>query len=156
MKPDKEYVVVLLFDKQFQNVLLIRKNRPQWQAGKLNGPGGKVEPGETPQGAARRELFEETGLAMVKELTEFCTFRMPDEAQERHGWCKIWCYCATVEFTLLHHVARHAPTDEALVVYDLNNYPPLENYSLKTETVQTVPLLIHLAQAALTPAAETK
>lgn len=146
----------MLFDEPLQNVLLIRKNRPQWQAGKMNGVGGKVEPGETPQGAAPRELFEETGLAMVKELTEFCTFRMTDDAQERQCWCKIWCYCATVEFTLLHHVARPAPTDETLVVWNLNNYPPLENFSLKQSTVQTVPILIHLALAALTPTAVTK
>lgn len=41
-------------------VLLIRKARPDWQAGLLNGIGGKVEKGETPTGAMMREFEEET------------------------------------------------------------------------------------------------
>jgi 8-oxo-dGTP diphosphatase len=45
-----------------RRVVLIRKNRPAWQAGRLNGVGGHVEPGETPVEAMRREFFEETGL----------------------------------------------------------------------------------------------
>lgn len=43
-------------------VLFILKDRPAWQAGKLNLPGGKIEPGETPEQAAIRELKEETGM----------------------------------------------------------------------------------------------
>ena len=42
-------------------VLLIEKTRPNWQKGKLNGIGGHIEPGETPQQAAKREFDEETG-----------------------------------------------------------------------------------------------
>jgi 8-oxo-dGTP diphosphatase len=41
---------------------LIRKNPPAWQAGKLNAVGGKIEKGETPREAARREFLEETGV----------------------------------------------------------------------------------------------
>lgn len=43
-------------------VVLIRKAKPEWQAGKLNGVGGKVEPGETGYKAMRREYREETGV----------------------------------------------------------------------------------------------
>lgn len=43
-------------------VLFIHKNRPAWQAGRLNLPGGGIEPGETPEEAAVRELQEEAGL----------------------------------------------------------------------------------------------
>jgi 8-oxo-dGTP diphosphatase len=42
-------------------VLLVRKNRPQWQAGLLNGVGGKIEKGENPSYAMEREFKEETG-----------------------------------------------------------------------------------------------
>lgn len=42
-------------------VLLIRKLRPAWQAGRLNGVGGKVEFGESPDEAMAREFREETG-----------------------------------------------------------------------------------------------
>lgn len=44
-------------------VLVILKSRPASQAGRFNLPGGKIEPNETPEQAAVRELKEETGLS---------------------------------------------------------------------------------------------
>lgn len=49
--------------KPTKDVLLILRNKDDWQKGKLNLPGGKIEPGETPIEAAFRELKEETGIA---------------------------------------------------------------------------------------------
>ena len=43
-------------------IILTLKDRPDWQAGHYNLPGGKMEFGETPEAAAIRELGEETGL----------------------------------------------------------------------------------------------
>ena len=51
-----------MFSPDRSRVLLIRKRRPPWQAGKLNGVGGKIEPGETPPQAMGREFREEAGL----------------------------------------------------------------------------------------------
>jgi 8-oxo-dGTP pyrophosphatase MutT (NUDIX family) len=48
-------------------VVLIEKNRPDWQKNKLNGIGGKVEEGETGQDAMTREWVEETLLPFEKE-----------------------------------------------------------------------------------------
>src|SRR5690242_14904191 len=58
----QDYVCGFLFSVDRQRVLLIRKRRPAWQAGHLNGVGGKVEPGETLADAMRREFREEAGL----------------------------------------------------------------------------------------------
>ena len=55
-----EYVAGFMF--QNDKVALVRKNRPAWQAGKLNGIGGHVEEGERPVEAMCREFEEETGL----------------------------------------------------------------------------------------------
>lgn len=55
-----EYVVGFALDA-YGRVALIRKNRPEWQAGRLNGVGGHIEPGETPAEAMVREFEEETG-----------------------------------------------------------------------------------------------
>lgn len=54
------YVLGLLFSEDASRVLLVWKNRPAWQNGKLNGIGGKIEPGETPLQAMDREFVEET------------------------------------------------------------------------------------------------
>jgi 8-oxo-dGTP diphosphatase len=43
-----------------QCVMLIEKNRPEWQKGRLNGIGGHIEKGETSQQAMSREFHEET------------------------------------------------------------------------------------------------
>ncbi|MEZ5557312.1 MAG: 8-oxo-dGTP diphosphatase [Pseudomonadales bacterium] len=51
----------LLFVLDGAKVLLIRKLRGHG-AGKINGPGGKLEPGETPLQCALRETEEETGV----------------------------------------------------------------------------------------------
>ena len=51
----------LLFIVRDKKILLIRKKRG-FGAGKINGPGGKVDAGETPLQAALRETFEELGI----------------------------------------------------------------------------------------------
>jgi 8-oxo-dGTP pyrophosphatase MutT (NUDIX family) len=57
-----EYVVVFLFDDPGANCLLILKDHPHFMAGKWNGLGGKVLPGETPLHAAVREVKEESDV----------------------------------------------------------------------------------------------
>lgn len=56
------YVIGFMFDPTRQAVVLIRKQRPTWMQGFLNGVGGKIEAGETPLEAMQREFREETGL----------------------------------------------------------------------------------------------
>ena len=53
-------------------ILTARRTRPQSLRGRWEFPGGKVEPGESPQEALTRELFEELGISVVvgAELVE--------------------------------------------------------------------------------------
>lgn len=55
------YVAGFAFDREAGLVALIRKARPEWQAGRLNAIGGHIEPGERPHDAMVREFEEETG-----------------------------------------------------------------------------------------------
>jgi 8-oxo-dGTP diphosphatase len=56
-----EYVAGFFFDTDREHVVLIEKQKPEWQKGLLNAVGGKIEPGETALDAMRREFLEETG-----------------------------------------------------------------------------------------------
>lgn len=60
-----QYVVGFLFCPKEERVALIRKARPQWQKGKLNGIGGHIEEGEITFDAMCREFREETGMTVT-------------------------------------------------------------------------------------------
>ncbi|MCB0045606.1 MAG: 8-oxo-dGTP diphosphatase [Caldilineaceae bacterium] len=64
-----------------QTLMLHRIKRPNdIHAGKWNGLGGKFEPGETPEACARREIQEESGLAVANlQLRGVLTFPAFDE-----------------------------------------------------------------------------
>lgn len=69
-----KYVAGFLFDKSLNLVVLIEKQTPEWQRGKWNGVGGKIEPGETPLQAMTREFKEEAALE-ITDWTQYCTLR---------------------------------------------------------------------------------
>ena len=58
------YVAGFLFDTLGSRVALVRKARPDWQAGRLNGIGGHIEPGESADEAMAREFEEEAGVRL--------------------------------------------------------------------------------------------
>lgn len=122
--PVTEYVVGFLMDTRRQEVALIRKNRPEWQAGRLNGIGGHVEPGERPYEAMCREFFEETGLA-VRGWKTLVVMDFPG--------ARITFYRTSVPASILHGV--RSMTDEEVGVYPLHMvrdeafYPIIPNLS---------------------------
>lgn len=59
------------FVRQGMHVLLVRKNHPDWQNGRLNGVGGRARMFETPLECAQREWTEETSLPVPSDLAEF-------------------------------------------------------------------------------------
>lgn len=88
----QEYAVGFLHTDDV--VALIRKDRPEWQAGFLNGIGGKLEPGEQPHDAMVREFKEEAGrfvgpwwhfLTLEGTTARVHCFAIYDE-HEKHIW----------------------------------------------------------------------
>lgn len=92
----REYTVCLLFDRKLTTVLLQRKRKTDY-AGKLNGTGGKLEPGETPERCARREIQEETGLSGLDPF--------------------LWLGTLSLPFNCDNHAASAAPADPACVLH---------------------------------------
>ncbi|MGM9549065.1 MAG: NUDIX domain-containing protein [Faecousia sp.] len=75
---DYQYVVVC--SRYGENWLLSRhRKRDTWET-----QGGHIEPGETPQQAARRELFEESG-AEDAQLYPVCDYRGFDSQSAANG-----------------------------------------------------------------------
>jgi 8-oxo-dGTP diphosphatase len=62
MEKMTNYVLGFMFDSAKKNVVLIIKNRPNWQKGFLNGIGGHIEVGEDSFTAIAREFYEETDV----------------------------------------------------------------------------------------------
>lgn len=67
------YVYLLLFrgEEGSEEVFLIERANPSFQDGMLTPPAGRLEPGETPSEAARREGFEEAGVDIQPENLRF-------------------------------------------------------------------------------------
>lgn len=117
-----EYVLGFYFLDPF--VLLIRKNRPDWQAGKLNGIGGHIEPGESPHDAMVREFREEAG-SQTDGWTKFAEMNFPD--------VRVHC------FTLRGGADNiHTMTDEMIGFYD---------FSTLVNVLSNVPWLIAMARS---------
>ena len=81
------YACGFLFSPDRSRVLLIRKRRPAWQAGKLNGIGGKIEAGETPAEAMSREFREEAALDIPPDhWQEILTLTGRPSDNDPRGW----------------------------------------------------------------------
>lgn len=92
----REYVVGFIFSKDWQSIALLRKqprhSSQQWQAGKLNGVGGKVEPSDEDYAhAMRREGNEETNSVHIWEYKGTVMGK---------GWA-LGVYCTTYDLSLL-------------------------------------------------------
>ena len=67
-----EYVLGFCFNDGKSHVVLMNKNRPDWQKGFLNGVGGKVEDNESIPDAMCREFEEETGVKSYPKDWDLC------------------------------------------------------------------------------------
>lgn len=119
------YVVGFLFSSDLKRVALVKKNRPEWQAGLLNGIGGKVEEGESPLEAMIREFHEEAGL-FITQWKHF--LKMSDGAL-----FKIDMFATAGDVD-----AVSTKTDELIGIYEVAD-------SIKLSTVENIPWLIFLA-----------
>ena len=109
------------------NVALIVKNRPEWQRGRMNGIGGKIEPGEMSDDAMVREFYEETGRLTRKEVWEF--FATLSGAE----------FSVAFFYTYLNNLeGLQSPTDENVVVV------PIESINA-TDCIPNVTWLIPMA-----------
>lgn len=108
----REYALGFMFSPDRENVVLITKNRPNWQKGLINGLGGLIEKQDRISLAAMiREFHEETGIV--------------HEDWEYRGWFwSIGIYrvhlfrCFSDQFASVRTM-----TDEPVLVCSVNDMP---------------------------------
>jgi 8-oxo-dGTP diphosphatase len=126
----KNYVVGLVHDGDY--MAFIKKNRPEWQAGLLNGIGGKVEENESFIEAMAREFYEETGTN-INNWRELVDMTYPGQA-------RIVFYTARVAPSVLRGL--YTATDEAVEVHSIT-YPSLYPKNFIRNLHWIVPLAVH-------------
>jgi 8-oxo-dGTP diphosphatase len=77
---ERRVAVVFLVDRQGRILMQHRDAHAKVSPNQWAVPGGRVEPGERPDEAARREIHEETGLT-VDEIEHFWTGTRPSVSQ---------------------------------------------------------------------------
>jgi len=105
--PSRVQVVGFVFDEDGTHSLFVRKNRPPWMAGQLNGVGGKAEGDESPSETMSREFEEETGV-----LINSSAWRPVVTIGSDHGTV---VHVFAVAHPMAHGVARSVTDEEILV-----------------------------------------
>lgn len=112
-----DYVVGFAFDPSMDRVALIRKNRPEWQAGLLNGIGGKIERvngggriAEAPVAAMIREFKEEAGIVLHGWIDAGIVY---GEGWKMHVF---WAWTDQLDNLM-------STTDEKVEIHDTKNLP---------------------------------
>lgn len=131
----KLYVVGFAFSQTGGNILLIKKAKPEWQAGKLNGIGGKVEPFEKFDAAMVREFFEETGVSTdVSDWTRLGKLEGTD-------WTGTDTYTVEVFFMFNDVIfSAHTTTQEEIFRIPTTN---LSDYHVISNLLWMIPMAIN-------------
>lgn len=125
-----QYVLGFLFDKSGDLVTLIKKRKPIWQSGRMNGVGGKMKIGEFTHDSMIREFEEEAGVN-VPEWDHFAIM---------HG--KEWtCYCFRA-FSDEYIAQVKTMTDEDIEVVPVVN---IITHPKPETTISNIPWLLSVA-----------
>lgn len=129
----KEYVLGFAMTEGLEDVLLITKNRPDWQKGLLNGIGGKVEMFDV--------CLED---AMIREFREECGIETDRSDWKRFGKMirsgdfVVYCFYTVLPCYIID--SSESITDEVVMKYDIN-----EIKAGLYVTTENLPMLLSMA-----------
>lgn len=120
-KPEYVLCAVVQFTLFGPKVALIKKNRPEWQKGRFNMPGGHVEHGENKFDAASREFYEETGVKIhdwysLDFMKEYNVHVLCAEGEVEK------CRTMTDEFVVVEYVTALGGMESQLVAPNVISY----------------------------------
>jgi len=82
-----EATVCFVLDEEGSPRVLLAEKKRGFGKGKLNGPGGKLHDGETPEDGVVREVHEEVGITICRSGLQYAgclTFRFPSRPTYDH------------------------------------------------------------------------
>ena len=165
------YSAIAIFDKDLDRVVLIEKQKPAWQAGKANFPGGKDETvdyatdsslfvdesktdedldtyyAEAFRRCAIRETAEETGLVLdPNTVKHFATLCFTTDGQP--GECHFFCCIGDVDAATTKEQERIFVDDVFSVMHGQVSYCTDDNNTPRYRFLDTMPNLPWLCAMA--------
>lgn len=140
-----KYVLGFVICLETKEVVLIKKNRPEFQKGFLNGIGGKIEPGEMVFAAMVRECEEECGVkTTIEDWRSICIMHCERGSIDKlsDAW-EVWVFACALPFKRWNTWDTH--TDEEVRVLALQGCNS-ENPNL----LGNIPWLVGMSVDALT------
>jgi 8-oxo-dGTP diphosphatase len=101
-----------------EEMLLIKKTHPDWQRGKLNAIGGRIEPGEIPVETMVREFLEEAGVTTTSADWNWFALINTSTVDELN----LYVFSTVLEYARFGAVK--SVTDEAVVLIDDSHIIP--------------------------------
>jgi 8-oxo-dGTP diphosphatase len=114
-----------MFNIEMNKVVMIKKTKPIWMYGLLNGVGGKIEQNEEPLSAMIREFHEETGLFHLNWILSHI-----EEDKSYH---------MSIFYAITENIyAVETITEEVVDIYNVNSLPNnlCPNISFHIETIE--------------------
>ena len=117
-----EYQFVVILSRHNGQYLLSRnRSRSSWEM-----QGGHIEPGETPEAAARRELFEESG-ALAFEMNPLCDYQGAEPGIDNYG--------SGMVFTAEIQELGPLPESEVAETRHFDSFPDELTYPMITQAI---------------------
>lgn len=121
----KEYSLGFAFSHDGQHVVLVEKEKPEWQKGLFNGVGGKIDPEDnSPFNGMVREFNEETGV-LIEEWFNVCTLYNDDFKVHVFSTFTDDIYTCTSNDYEQIHIVRVDSLDNIKAIYNLKWLIPM-------------------------------
>jgi len=133
MSDNKSYVLGFCFNSDLTKIVLINKQRPAWQKGRLNGIGGSIEKDESAIAAMFREFKEETNVD-IYDWDNFAIYK--------GMFGKLYIFVSIIDFNTVTFTSM---TDEIIEILPVKDVINIDKGVYNNNIIGNIPWMIHMA-----------